>query len=155
MACGSELGARGLDGWESAGIRFRERRERDHQTPCRVNSERTQRAGARCIEHRDPSARARCKAPGPGTESAADRHVRRAPAANITTKISPGSGTARPDAQSSHARRGPGSAKPNKRPGPSPIKSGPERRDPPWRVPGSGQERAATLREYAGGVLNS
>ena len=75
----------------------------------RVNSERTQRAGARCIQHRDPSARARYRAPGPGTESAAHPHVRRSPAANITTTISPGPGPG-PDAQSSHARQGPGGA---------------------------------------------
>ena len=60
----------------------------------RVNSERTQRAGARCIEHRDPSANTRLTAPGPGTESGADRHVRRAPATNITTKRGPRPGTA-------------------------------------------------------------
>ena len=98
---------------------------------CRVNSERTQRVRVRCIEHRDPNARARYRAPGPGTESAADRHVRRAPAANITTKRGPGPGTA-----STGARRTelpcptrPGGAKPKKRPGPSPIKSGPECRE--------------------------
>ena len=78
MACGSELGARGLDGRESAGIRFRERREKDHQTPYRVNSERAQRAGARCIEQRDPSARARCRASGPGTESAGSTRAQNA-----------------------------------------------------------------------------
>ena len=54
MACGSALGARGLDGWESAG-------KETARAQYRVNSERTQRAGARCIEHRDPS-------PGPDTE---------------------------------------------------------------------------------------
>ena len=83
-----------MGGGRASGLDLESAGKETARAQSRVNSERTQRAGARYIEHRDPSARAGPRAPGPGTESAADRRVRRAPPANMTTQRSPASARA-------------------------------------------------------------